>query len=68
MWFGISQVSSWFAADATVGALLGTTTKADSRDKRNAGFIRQAGNWRWSCRMNPAFRWWREMRPNGRGC
>jgi hypothetical protein len=38
-------------------AHLGTTTKAGSHANRNAGFIRQAGEWHWGCRMNPAFRW-----------
>jgi len=42
----------------TVRALIGTTTKAGSHANRNAGFIRQAGEWHWGCRMNPAFRWW----------
>ena len=37
-------------------AHLGTTTKAGSHANRNAGFIRQAGEWHWGCRMNPAFR------------
>jgi hypothetical protein len=36
---------------------LGTTTKAGSHATRNAGFIRQAGEWHWGCRINPAFRW-----------
>jgi len=35
----------------------GTTTKAGSYANRNAGFIRQAGEWHWGCRINPAFRW-----------
>ena len=45
------------------GALLGTTAKADSRVNWNAGFIRQAGEWHWGCRMNPAFRWWCQDAP-----
>jgi len=44
-------------------ANLGTTTKAGSRANRNAGFIRQAGEWHWGCRMNPAFRWWCQDAP-----
>src|ERR1035441_8357842 len=36
---------------------LRTTTKAGRHANRNAGFIRQAGEWHWGCRMNPAFRW-----------
>ncbi|MCX6912970.1 MAG: hypothetical protein NT167_07990, partial [Verrucomicrobia bacterium] len=44
-------------------AHLGTTTKADSRANRNAGFIRQAGEWHWGCRMNPAFHWWCQGAP-----
>jgi hypothetical protein len=32
-----------------------SATAADQRD-RNAGFIRQAGEWDWGGRMNPAFR------------
>ncbi|MEI7940184.1 MAG: hypothetical protein WCK27_26165, partial [Verrucomicrobiota bacterium] len=40
------------------GALPDTTTKAGGHAKRNAGFIRQAGEPRQGCRMNPAFRWW----------
>jgi hypothetical protein len=31
--------------------------------RRNAGFIRQAGEWHWGCRMNPAFRWWCQDAP-----
>jgi hypothetical protein len=38
------------------GAHIGTTTKAGRHANRNAGFIRQAGEWHWGCRMNPAFR------------
>ena len=38
-------------------------TKADSRANRNAGFIRQVGEWHWGCRINPAFRWWRQEAP-----
>ncbi len=44
-------------------AHLGTTTKAGSHANRNAGFIRQAGEWHWGCRMNPAFRWWCQDAP-----
>jgi hypothetical protein len=40
------------------GRLCGITTKASNHANRNAGFIRQAGEWHWGCRMNPAFRWW----------
>jgi hypothetical protein len=36
---------------------------AVSRANRNAGFIRQAGEWHWGCRMNPAFRWWCQDAP-----
>ena len=39
------------------------TTKAGSHANRNAGFIRQAGEWHWGCRMNPAFRWWCQDAP-----
>jgi hypothetical protein len=46
-------------------ALLGTTTKAGSHANRNAGFIRQAGEWHWGCRVNPAFRWWCQDAPDG---
>ena len=42
---------------------LGTTTKADSRANWNAGFIRQAGEWYWGCRINPVFRWWCQEAP-----
>jgi hypothetical protein len=45
-------------------AHLGTTTKAGSHANRNAGFIRQVGEWRWGCRMNPAFRWWCQDAPS----
>ena len=45
------------------GAHLGTTTKAGSYANRNAGFIRQAGEWHWGCRINPAFRWWCQDAP-----
>ena len=50
---------------AVVGhpANLGTTTKAGSHANRNAGFIRQAGEWHWGCRINPAFRWWCQDAP-----
>ena len=44
-------------------AFLDTTSKADSRVNWNAGFIRQAGEWHWGCRMNPAFRWWCQEAP-----
>ena len=44
-------------------ALLGTTTKVGSHANRNAGFIRQAGEWHWGCRMNPALRWWCQVAP-----
>jgi len=40
-----------------------TTTKAGSHANRNAGFIRQAGEWHSGCRMNPAFRWWCQDAP-----
>jgi hypothetical protein len=39
------------------GALLVASTTPVEQTKRNAGFIRQAGEWGWGCRMNPAFRW-----------
>jgi hypothetical protein len=44
-------------------AHLGTTTKAGSHANRNAGFIRQADEWHWGCRINPAFRWWCQDAP-----
>ena len=36
---------------AVVGqsANLGTTTKSGSHANRNAGFIRQVGEWHWGC-------------------
>jgi hypothetical protein len=34
---------------------------------RNAGFIRQAGEWDWGSWMNPAFRWWCQDAPDGGG-
>ena len=40
-----------------------TTTKAGGQANRNAGFIRQAGEPHWGCRMNPAFRWWCQDAP-----
>ena len=46
-----------FTVPETNRALLGTTTSADSRAHRNAGFIRQASQWHCGCRINPAFRW-----------
>jgi hypothetical protein len=42
----------------------GTTTKAGSHANRNAGFIRQAGEWHWGCRINPAFQWWCQDAPH----
>jgi hypothetical protein len=44
-------------------AHFGTTTKAASHANRNAGFIRQVGEWHWGCRINPAFRWWCQDAP-----
>jgi len=52
----LPQIFYWCSSE--VRALLGTTTKADSRANQNAGFTRQAGEWHWGCRINPAFRWW----------
>ncbi|MGO8930063.1 MAG: hypothetical protein ACLQU3_24610 [Limisphaerales bacterium] len=51
-------------ANAQSRAQLGTTTKAGSHANRNAGFIRQAGEWHWGCRINPAFRWWCQDAPH----
>ena len=48
-------------------AYLGTTAEAGSHANRNAGFIRQAGEWHWGCRMNPAFRWWCQEAPGQDG-
>ena len=45
------------------GAQFGITTKTGSHANRNAGFIRQAGEWHWGCRINPAFRWWCQDAP-----
>jgi hypothetical protein len=36
---------------------LDTRTTAAEMMIRNAGFIRQAREWDWGGRMNPAFRW-----------
>jgi len=35
------------------GAHLDTSATAAEQTNRNAGFIRQAGEWDWGCRMNP---------------
>jgi hypothetical protein len=39
------------------GAHLDTRTTTAEMMIRNAGFIRQAREWDWGGRMNPAFRW-----------
>jgi hypothetical protein len=46
------------------GAHLDTSTTAARQTNRDAGFIRQAGEWDWGCRMNPAFRWWCQDAPS----
>jgi len=35
---------------------LDTSATAAEQTNWNAGFIRQAGEWDWGCRMNPPFR------------
>jgi hypothetical protein len=42
---------------------LDTSATAAEQTNWNAGFIRQAGEWDWGCRMNPAFRWWYQDAP-----
>ena len=62
--FSLEGLSPSTLLSFTCGAPhLGTTTKAGSHANRNAGFIRQAGEWHWGCRMNPAFRWWCQEAP-----
>lgn len=62
--FSLEGLSPSTLLSFTCGAPhLGTTTKAGSHANRNAGFIRQAGEWHWGCRMNPAFRWWCQDAP-----
>ena len=48
-------------------AHLGTATKAGGHANRNAGFIRQAGEWHSGCRLNPAFRRWCQNMPKTDG-
>ena len=61
----LPQIFYWCSSE--VRALLGTTTKADSRANQNAGFTRQAGEWHWGCRINPAFRRWCQDAPDRGG-
>jgi hypothetical protein len=45
------------------GVYLDTSTTAAEQRNRNAGLIRQAGEWDQGCRMNPAFRGWCQDAP-----
>ena len=53
-------ISSWqrsLEAQGLAGRILASSATAAEQTNRNAGFIRQAGEWDWGGRMNPAFRW-----------